>query len=71
MMVSAQNCPIKADAEKVVELGGETLKYLRRLRINMRKCQDCSDNINCPIQAEFNAAVDQVIQELNEEWGLI
>jgi hypothetical protein len=65
------DCPIKADAEKVVELGGETIKYLRRLRINMRKCQECSDNGNCPIQTEFNAAVDQVIQELNEEWGLI
>ena len=65
------DCPIKEEAEKVVELGGETLKYLRRLRIKMRACPDCPDNGNCPIQTEFNAAVDQVIQELNEEWGLI
>lgn len=70
-MASARDCPLKSDAEKVVELGGETLKYLRRLRIKMRACQDCPENVGCPLQAEFNAAVDQVIQELNEEWGLI
>jgi hypothetical protein len=36
----------------------------------MRYCPECADYDDCPVLAEFHAMVDQVIQEIQEEWGL-
>ena len=70
-MASKENCPLKEDVKRVVGLGQEMASFMRRLRIKMRTCDSCLDRDGCVLQAEFNAAIDQVIQELNEEWGLI
>ena len=64
------NCPLKKDAEETVKLGGETLRAIRRLRRKMQYCPDCPDYDRCPVLAEFNATVDQVLQEIHEEWDL-
>jgi hypothetical protein len=64
------NCPLKKDAEETVKLGGETLRAIRRLRRKMQYCPDCPDYHRCPVLAEFNATVDQVLQEIHEEWDL-
>ena len=67
---SRRNCPVKRDAQETAKLGGETLKAMRRLRRRMRYCPECADYDDCPLLAEFNATVDQVIREIQEEWGL-
>jgi hypothetical protein len=65
-----ENCPIKRDAEEAVQLGSETLKVMRRLRRRMRDCPECPDYDGCPVLAEFHAAVDEVVREIQEEWDL-
>lgn len=67
---SRANCPVRKDAEQTVKLGGETLRALRRLRRQFRYCHACIDFDDCPVRAEFHAAVDQALAELYEEWNL-
>ena len=67
---SRSNCPIKRDAHDAVKLGGATLKAMRKLRRDIRYCPHCPDYSDCPVLQEFNATVDRLILELQEEWGL-
>jgi hypothetical protein len=67
---SRTNCPVKKDAEEAAKHGGEMLKAMRRLRRQIQNCPRCPDYEDCPLLAEFNATVDQVLEELYEEWGL-
>jgi hypothetical protein len=67
---SRSNCPIKRDAQDAVRHGGETLKAMRKLRRDIKHCPNCADYGDCPMLAEFNATVDRLILELQEEWGL-
>lgn len=67
---SQRDCPLKKDAEDAAKHGGETLRAIRRLRRKMQYCPDCPDYDQCPVLAEFNATVDQVLQEIHEEWDL-
>lgn len=64
------NCPIRKEAEKVMGLGTEMLKALRRLRRSMAKCEICPHQVGCPLRQEFNEMIDGIITELNEQWGL-
>lgn len=68
--LSRKDCPIKKDAEEAAKLGGEMLKALRKLVRKIKNCPECPDYYGCPILAEFNATVDQVILEIHEEWDL-
>jgi hypothetical protein len=68
--LSRQNCPVRADAQHTAKLSGEMLKSFRRLIRKIRNCPACPDYQDCPVLAEFNATVDQVILELNDEWDL-
>ena len=67
---SRRSCPVKRDAQETARLGGQTLKAFRRMRRRMRYCPQCVEYDDCPLLAEFNATVEQVILELQEEWGL-
>jgi hypothetical protein len=69
--MARKDCPLREDAGKVIRLGDEIVKSIRRLRIKMRQCDECPDYIDCPLIDEWNAAIDQAVTEINEEWGLI
>jgi hypothetical protein len=68
--LSRNNCPVRADAQHTAKLSGQMLKSFRRLVRKIRNCPTCPDYQDCPVLAEFNATVDQVILELNDEWDL-
>ena len=65
-----ENCPIKQNAEEAAKHGGETLKAMRRLRRKLKDCPECPEYDGCPVLAEFHAVVDQVLEEIYEEWNL-
>ena len=69
--MNAINCPIKADLEKANEIGGEYSKIMRKIRREISICDTCTGRTNCEIRSRFDRMVDEVIAELNREWGLI
>jgi hypothetical protein len=64
------DCPIRQDAEQTVELSKNYLKSLRKLRRSLRKCLKCAARPECSLLREWNAQIDQAIDEVNEEWAL-
>jgi hypothetical protein len=62
-------CPILNPVKETVSAGRSFAKHLRRLRRKSRNCNVCIEKANCLIMEEFNAVVDRVILEVNEEWG--
>jgi len=65
------NCPIKQDLEKATKLGGEYSKIMRKLRREINICEACTKRSECSIRAKFDRVVDEVITELNRDWGLL
>lgn len=43
---------------------------MRRLRRALNACQACSQQNECSFRLGFNAQVDAVIAEINEDWDL-
>ena len=69
--MNAINCPIRADLEKAQELGGEYSKIMRKIRREIGICDSCTSRSDCEIRPKFDRMVDEVINELNREWGLV
>jgi hypothetical protein len=64
------DCPIKQDAERTIELSRDFLKSLRKLRRSLRKCKKCAAGPDCKLLREWNAQIEQAIDEVNEEWAV-
>ena len=63
-------CPIGEDSLKIAELSHDLLRALRRLRRDLQHCQACSRlAAGCPLRQEYNALVNQAVEEVWEEWG--
>ncbi len=64
------NCPIKKDLEEATELGGEFTKQMKKVREEIEACEKCTVKKTCKARIDFNLMVDEIVTELNEEWGL-
>jgi hypothetical protein len=53
-----------------MELSGDLLKTLRKLRRSLRTCDTCSQVESCSLWQSLHAAVDLAILEVNLEWGM-
>jgi len=63
------DCPIKAKLEEVAELGEQYKMVIRNLRKYMDVREQCSAFDDCPILQSLNSIIDDVIQEINDDWG--
>lgn len=68
--MSTTVCPVREEASRAVELSGDLLKTLRKLRRSLRACDACSQVETCSLWQALHAAVDLAILEVNLEWGL-
>lgn len=66
--VLGTDCLIKAELEEVAELGEQVVVVIRNLRKDMEVRKHCSAFDDCPILQSFNSMIDEVIQEINDEW---
>lgn len=64
------HCPVIQNAEHVRKSGDNLLRLMRRLRRSLIACQSCQQLNECDFRLTFNAQVDAMIVELNDEWGL-
>jgi hypothetical protein len=64
------DCPIREEAEQAIQLSKDFLKSLHRLRRSLRKCRRCPARPECKLLREWNAQIDQAIDEVNEEWSI-
>jgi hypothetical protein len=64
------SCPILRDSARIVELSNDMAKTIRRLKRNLRLCQDCPSGGDCPVLDKFSQLVNQAIEEIIEEWDL-
>jgi hypothetical protein len=62
------NCPVKAETRRVVELSRETVHGLRRLRRSLHACPSCLRRQHCPFLLSFHGQVNTAIQEVLQEW---
>jgi hypothetical protein len=66
---SMQHCFIQQEANDVLKTSRVTLRALRRLRQSLLNCEICPEIEQCELRENFNAQIDLVIAEINEEWG--
>lgn len=64
------DCPIKEDLEKTTELGGEFSKQMKKIRDELKVCEQCPELKICEARKDLDRMVDRIILEINEEWGL-
>ena len=64
------DCPIRIEAEQTVQLSKDFLKSLRKLRRSLHKCRRCAARPECRLLQEWNATVDQAIDEVRQEWAM-
>lgn len=62
-------CPVQTLQRQSASLGGEMLRSLRRLRLEMAACRTCPHNLDCPTRVELNAQIETAISEISAEWG--
>ncbi len=67
--LSLRNCPVAVRAGIVLETSEETIKALQSLRQSLLNCEFCPAFEKCELREQFNNQVNQVISEINEEWG--
>lgn len=65
----SQDCPVMEQAIIALKSSEETRKAIRILRETLLDCSTCPEFFRCEMQEEFNLQIDQVIAEINEEWG--
>ena len=65
------DCPIKVELEDVVELGEQVVLVIRNLRKDVEIREQCSTFDDCPTLIMFTALIDDVIQEILDEWGIL
>jgi len=65
------DCPIKAEFEQAVDLGEQVVVVIRNLVKYMAVHEQCSSSRDCSILQYSNSMIDEVIQEINDEWGLM
>jgi hypothetical protein len=65
------DCPVKAELEQTVDLGEQVVEVIRNLVNFTAFNEQCSSNGGCLFLQSSNSIIDEVIQEINDEWGLM
>ncbi len=53
--------------DKVVNLGEDLARALRKLRRDMQRCETCKNEDDCKLKAYFQTQIDTAITQINEE----
>ena len=65
------DCPVKAELEQAIDLGEQVVEVIRNLVNFTALNEQCSSGEGCPILQSSNSMIDEVIQEINDEWGMM
>jgi hypothetical protein len=63
-----EDCPVQQDTALIQGLSKDLTKTMRKLRRDVANCVKCAAFEDCPFIKEFNTLVQEVIQEINDEW---
>jgi len=63
-------CPVQTLQLQAATLGGEMLRSLRHLRLEIAACHTCFRSNDCPARDELNAQIETAINETAAEWEL-
>ena len=69
-MQIVQECPIKADVEEAGEVGEQFVTVIQKLRRDLDACESCRAYEDCPILGSLNSMINDIIEEVNDEWTL-
>jgi len=69
-MNTRTSCPVLEDTHQIQGLTHDLTKTMRKLRRDINNCNKCPAFEECQILKEFNALVQQAIQEVNAEWDM-
>ncbi len=61
-------CSILEDLNRIENLSHSLGRTMRRLRRDIKACQDCASADDCDTLRNFNAMVKTAIDEVNQEW---
>jgi hypothetical protein len=62
-------CPLQQCAQQASQSGRNFRRDLRKLRRMQEHCKLCALEPECAIRLEFDELVDQVVSDINQEWG--
>jgi len=68
--VKPSYCPLADDVEEAIRLGNEFSSAIRKLRRQMKNCDQCASFEECPIIQKFQTMVNEIILEVNHEWDI-
>lgn len=63
-------CPVLEDTHQIQDLSHDLTKTMRKLRRDLACCVKCPSYDECGVLKDFNAMIQQAIQEVNAEWDL-
>ncbi len=67
--MSICRCPLEGSTERVLRLGNEMNRALRRLRRDLRACRRCPLGPNCERREAFQLQIETVLMEMALDWG--
>jgi hypothetical protein len=68
--IGRAGCPVLETTTRLGELSRDTVRTLRKLKRDLKACEKCPENDDCPILADFRSLVNTAIQEVTDEWNL-
>ena len=68
VVTTVPDCEICNDVKAVVELSGDLVKALRKLRYDLYKCEQCERREGCDVLQVFYAQVTGAIALVQVEW---
>ena len=63
-------CPIKDELKQATALGEQFVTVIHRLQCDLEVCELCNAFDDCQIAQVLNPVIDEVILEINDEWGI-
>lgn len=63
------HCPLSHYADQARKAGVNLLRAIRQLQRSTAGCQACPLKAGCCLRGAFNAEIDALIAEIDEEWA--
>jgi hypothetical protein len=63
------NCPIQEDVRQAKVVGDQFVTAIHRLQRDLEVCEFCPTLDDCHLVQSLNQIVDEMILEINDEWG--
>ena len=68
--IDPSTCPVAQDAQQIQDLTTTTVKAMRKLRKDLRRCKTCSCLEDCPIKTNLHESIQAALDQIYEEWNL-